>query len=68
MDERQFPILRPKWNDPKESVPWAALNAIRDMMVGHVTNWPEPKKFSTAIALVDKTLHIALKAPAGERS
>lgn len=37
-----------------------ALTAIRDMMFGHVTNWPEPKKFGTAIALIDKTLHAAL--------
>jgi hypothetical protein len=42
----------------------AGLAAIRDMMVGHVTNWPEPRRFGTAISLIDKTLRAALSTPA----
>lgn len=38
------------------------LAAIRNMMVGHVENWPAPKKFGTALALVDKALHAAIAA------
>lgn len=36
------------------------LAAIRDMMSVHVDNWPEPKKFSTALKLIDKTLTAAI--------
>ncbi len=31
------------------------------MMSAHVDNWPNPKKLSTAISLIDKTLHAALR-------
>jgi hypothetical protein len=39
------------------------LQAIGEMMRKHVTNWPEPKKVSTAIALIDKTLAAARNPP-----
>lgn len=44
----------------------AGLAAIRDMVVGHVENWPEPKKFGTAISLLDKMLHAALTPANGD--
>lgn len=36
------------------------LAEIAGMMSAHVDNWPSPKKLSTAISLIDKTLAAAL--------
>lgn len=44
-----------------------AVVALRDMMMGHVTNWPDVKRFGTAVALIDKTLHAALSPPAVDK-
>src|SRR3546814_11801884 len=38
------------------------LNNICEMMQQHVDNWPNPKKLTTAIALIDKTLKAAIAA------
>lgn len=35
---------------------------INDMMDKHVENWPYPTRFKTALALIDKTLDVAIKA------
>lgn len=47
---------------PEVDVEGVALNNICEMMQKHVDNWPNPKKLSTAIALIDKTLMAAREA------
>lgn len=41
----------------------ALLNDIAAMMSEFVDNWPQPKKVSTALALIAKTLRAALDPP-----
>ena len=56
--------LRPEpaaQSQPKALIPSAVvLNDIAAMMSEFVDNWPEPKKVSTALALVAKTIRAAL--------
>ena len=39
------------------------LDAIAAMMSEFVDNWPQPKKISTALALIAKTIRVALEPP-----
>lgn len=66
-DDPLYKAFRPKPEtiaaiEKNEQANAAGLAVIRDMMFGHVTNWPEPKKFGTAISLIDKAFHAALTA------
>jgi hypothetical protein len=47
--------------DSKEAVERALLGDIADMMTEFVDNWPNPKKVSTALALIAKTMRAALE-------
>jgi hypothetical protein len=57
----------PKPNSPPDAmIETGALNDIAAMMSEFVDNWPQPKRFATALKLIAKTIRAALDPPLGE--
>jgi hypothetical protein len=60
MAERRARTILARYNSRRDEQGEGALKEIADMMGKHVTNWPNPKRLSTAIKLIDKTLAAAM--------